>query len=115
MGGLRKKEEFLIFVGSLSKTLFGTATSEDIDQLNNNLFQVSKILHDNIELIKGSAGHMSTFQTLINSRLDKIVKNVKKTSLQNLRLIEAVNRDNLEALDFYANVTMQIIHLQQAN
>ena len=105
--GGKSKRALLNFMSRVFNGLFGVATQDDVDNLNNNVYRVSKMLHDNIELIKGSSDHMSSFQKIVNSRVDKLVTEIKTVSLRNLKLLEAMEKQHVLELDYFANVSMQ--------
>ncbi|CAG2186537.1 unnamed protein product [Mytilus edulis] len=76
---IRKHRAIVSFVGSLSKTLFGTATVGDVNILAAHINQLikrdSKINH----LLTQHGSHISSFMTLANHRMQNLKQGIKSS------------------------------------
>lgn len=77
----RKKKSLLPFVGDLSKSLFGTATMDDVNILKQH---VNSLIKSNIKVakfIKMQSHQFSSFMSAADNRFDNIQESVKENYL----------------------------------
>lgn len=77
----RKKKSLLPFVGDLSKSLFGTATMEDVNILKQH---VNSLIKNNLQVtkfIKMQSHQLSSYMTAAENRFDNIQESVKENFL----------------------------------
>lgn len=88
----RKKKSLLPFVGDLSKSLFGTATMEDVDILKQH---VNSLIKSNIKVakfIKMQSYQFSSFMTAADNRFDNIQESVKEKFLVITNLSQIITK-----------------------
>lgn len=76
-----KKKSLLPFVGDLSKSLFGTATMEDVNILKQH---VNSLIKNNLQVtkfIKMQSHQLSSYMTAAENRFDNIQESVKENFL----------------------------------
>lgn len=76
-----KKKSLLPFVGDLSKSLFGTATMEDVNILKQH---VNSLIKNNLQVtkfIKMQSHQLSSYMTAAENRFDNIQESVKEIFL----------------------------------
>ncbi|XP_071099911.1 uncharacterized protein [Haliotis cracherodii] len=73
----RSKRAVLSFVGSLSKTLFGTATTDDVNLLAKHINALTKHDINLSNVLKQHSSHLSSFMKLVDNRFKNALKGVK--------------------------------------
>ncbi|XP_069116722.1 LOW QUALITY PROTEIN: uncharacterized protein [Argopecten irradians] len=84
----RSKRGLLDFIGQISKSLFGTATSDDVEDLKRHMQVLN---NNNVKLAKAMASQshqLTSFISVVNERLDNIVEAVKSNHDQTVTLSE---------------------------
>ncbi|XP_062585333.1 uncharacterized protein LOC134246997 [Saccostrea cucullata] len=112
-GSSRSKRGLFDFVGQISKSLFGTATSDDINALKRHMQTLN---NNNVKLAQAMAlqdKHLSSFITAVDKRFN----NVMSAILQNHRDAVALNNlvhHSMDALDHEFVILSNLI-LKQTN
>lgn len=83
----RSKRALLPFVGELSKSLFGVATSNDVNVLAQHINQLTKNNNKVAKALKRYGGDFSSFVTHIDERLSNAMKGMKAESVTINRMI----------------------------
>ncbi|XP_067654068.1 uncharacterized protein [Haliotis asinina] len=112
----RSKRAVLSFVGSLSKTLFGTATTDDVNLLAKHINALTKHDINLSNVLQQHSAHLSSFMKLVDSRFKNALKGVKAnhdaltftaTAIQN-------NARNIQST-FTSLTSLLIDQIQKAN
>ena len=109
----RFKRGLFDFVGSISKSLFGTATTDDINALKRHMQTLN---NNNIKLAKAMAQqdeHLSSFISTVDERFQNVMSAVTKNHRDAIALSELAHR-SMDALDHEFQILSQLI-LQQTN
>lgn len=109
---LRSKRELFDFVGRISKSLFGTTISDDINTLQIHM----NTLNNNIKLAKAMAQqdrHLSFFILTVDKRFNNIMAAVQESHQDTVALSDLARR-SMDALDHYFVILSQLI-LKQTN
>ena len=77
----RGKRSLLPFIGQLSKALFGTATDDDVDTLNQHVNALTKRTQKLGIALEQHAQHLSSYITKANARMDNMVNGIKENEL----------------------------------
>ena len=72
----RVRKALLPFIGGLSKSLFGTATMEDVNILKQHINALTKNARQVSKFIKSQNQHLSSYMSTANERLDNIQQSV---------------------------------------
>ncbi|XP_033728641.1 uncharacterized protein LOC117317810 [Pecten maximus] len=84
----RSKRGLLDFIGQISKSLFGTATSDDVEDLKRHMQVLN---NNNVKLARAMASQshqLTSFMAAVDERLDNIVEIVKNNHDQTMTLSE---------------------------
>ncbi|CAC5362606.1 unnamed protein product [Mytilus coruscus] len=68
----RKSRALLPFIGSLSKSFFGTATMDDVNLLANHINKLVKRDRQMSHALEQHGSHISSFMKVVNHRFDKL-------------------------------------------
>ena len=74
----RSRRSLLPFLGDLSKTLFGTATVEDVNTLARHINALTKRSRSMATLLAQHEDGLSSYITSANNRMDSLMKGVKE-------------------------------------
>jgi hypothetical protein len=77
LGASRSKRGLMNFIGSLSKTLFGTATVDDINVLAQHVQSLNKIEFKLANNLKQHEEHVSSFMSIVDDRFDNAMEAIK--------------------------------------
>lgn len=96
----RKTRSLLPFVGSLSKSLFGTATMDDVNILASHINALTKTSNNIVNALQKHNEHITSFMSTSNKRMDnlqfgisnnfKAINQLSKTFFFNLQHLELV-------------------------
>lgn len=94
----RSKRGLLDFIGQISKSLFGTATSDDVEDLKRHMQVLN---NNNVKIAKAmahEAHELTSFMSAVNDRFDNVVKAVKLDHDQTMTLSQqfAASLDGME-------------------
>ena len=78
----RSRRSLLPFLGDLSKTLFGTATVEDVNTLARHINALTKRSRSMATLLAQHEDGFSSYITKANNRMDSLMKCVKENYIQ---------------------------------
>lgn len=109
----RSKRGLFDFVGRISKSLFGTATSDDINTLQRHMQTLN---NNNIKLAQAMAQqdqHLSSFVSTVDKRFNNIMAAVQKNHQDAVALSDLAHR-SMDALDHEFVILSQLI-LKQTN
>ncbi|OWF53805.1 transmembrane protein ORF68 [Mizuhopecten yessoensis] len=87
-GSRRSKRGLMDFIGDVSKSLFGTATSSDVDNLKQHMQAMN---NDNIKLAKAmtqEAHQLTSFVSTVNERFDNVIKAVRDNHDESVTLAQ---------------------------
>ena len=104
-----KERALLPIIGQLSKSLFGTASSEDVEILAKSVKQISETVNQELDIFKRTTGDMSSYMQKSNAQMDRLVKNVQDISLENFRFMENYTNDYNVRMSYANNVTLYMI------
>ena len=79
--GNRNSRSILPFVGDLSKSLFGTATFEDVQILANHVNALNKLTTKVVKTVQQHENDMSSYIKTVDDRINNIVKGIKENEL----------------------------------
>ena len=104
----RRTRSLLPFVGSLSKSLFGTATMEDVNILASHINSLTKTSMNVINALQKQNGQMTSFMATSNKRMDnlqsgisnnfKAISTLSKTFFIDLQHLQIVIENTTEIL-----------------
>ena len=83
----RSRRSLLPFIGQFSKTLFGTATTEDVNTLARHINALNTRTMGIAKALTQHGNHLSSFMSKANERMDNLLKGVK----ENNRAIKYIN------------------------
>ncbi|CAC5362566.1 unnamed protein product [Mytilus coruscus] len=72
-----KSRALLPFIGSLSKSFFGTATMDDVNLLANHINKLLKRDKQMSRALEQHGSHISSFMKVVNHRFDKLKKGMQ--------------------------------------
>ena len=77
----RGKRSLLPFLGQLSRSIFGTATVDDINVLSRHINELSRRTMKISNAIEQHGAHMSSYMEKANKRMDNLMQGVKNNDL----------------------------------
>ena len=77
----RSRRSLLPFIGQFSKTLFGTATIDDINVLARHMNAMTKRTRQMASILAQHENDLSSFVTKSNKRMDNLMKGIKDNNL----------------------------------
>ena len=77
----RSERSLLPFIGQFSKTLFGTATSDDINTLSRHINALSKRTNELGMALTQHGAHFSSYIRSANKRMDNLIKGVEDNEM----------------------------------
>lgn len=77
----RSRRSLLLFLGKLSKGLFGTATMDDVNILANHINKLTKMATGLAKALTQHENHLSSFIETANSRMDNLMSGIKNNML----------------------------------
>ncbi|CAG2224481.1 unnamed protein product [Mytilus edulis] len=98
----RKSRALLPFIGSLSKSFFGTATMDDVNLLANHINKLIKRDRQMSHALEQHGSHISSFMKVVNHRFDKL----KKGMNLNHKLANQILSSNKQFEILMANLSM---------
>lgn len=113
IGMSRSKRGLFDFVGKISKSLFGTATSDDIATLQRHMQTLN---NNNIQLAKAMAHqdqHLSSFIDAVDKRFNNVMSAILKNHQDAVALSDLAHR-SMDALDHEFIILTQLI-IKQTN
>ena len=108
------KRALLPFVGKIFSGLFGTSTQDDVDVLRNHLLEITQNNNQQLQVLKLSAQHMSSFALKTKESLDQLALQVKQTAFDNLDLLQKVSEKISSQMRFQEDITINTLKLQEA-
>ena len=111
--GRIRQRSLLPFIGDFSKSLFGTATSGDMEALAKHIDEIAVTQNRVTETIKKTVGDMTSYMTLNNKRFDAIVENLHDIVDDNMKMTDTLSTQTLTHTSFVSNVTTQTLQLKQ--
>ena len=76
----RTTRSVLPFIGDLSKNLFGTATTEDVQLLAKHINALNKLTNTVVKSVQQHEDQLSSYIQTVDNRINNIVKGSKKTN-----------------------------------
>ena len=98
IGRSRSKRGLVDFVGKISKSLFGTATSGDIEDLKRHMQVLN---NNNVKLAEAMANqdqHLSSFINTVDKRFSNVMAAIQKNHQDAVAISELAHR-SMDALD----------------
>ena len=77
----RTKRSILPFIGDLSKSLFGTATVEDVQLLAKHINALNRLTDNVVKSVQQHEDHLSSYIQTVDDRFTNIVKGIKENEL----------------------------------
>ena len=77
----RTKRSILPFIGDLSKSLFGTATVEDVQLLAKHINVLNRLTDNVVKSVQQHEDHLSSYIQTVDDRFTNIVKGIKENEL----------------------------------
>lgn len=77
----RRKRALLSFIGDLSKSIFGTATTKDVEMLARHINSLNKISRNVIKSVEQHENDLSSFMKATDERITNIVKGLEENHL----------------------------------
>ena len=77
----RSERSLLPFIGQFSKTLFGTATSDDVNTLSRHINALSKRTNELGMALTQHGAHFSSYIRSANKRMDNLIKGVEDNEM----------------------------------
>ncbi|XP_071088962.1 uncharacterized protein [Haliotis cracherodii] len=111
----RTKRAVLSFVGSLSKTLFGTATTNDVNILAQHINALTKQDINVAHTLQQHSEHLSSFMKLVDTRFKNAIKGVKANH-EAIRLTARAMEQNVKSIQstFVTLTSLLIDQIQKA-
>lgn len=109
----RSKRGLFDFIGKISKSLFGTATSDDIATIKRHMQVLNK---NNAKVVKAMAQqekHLSSFISTVNARFDNMMDAVSQNHRDSVALSKLVHT-SIDALE-HEFVILEELILRQTN
>ena len=105
----RKQRSLLPFIGSLSKSLFGTATLDDVNILASHINALNRETNKIAVALKQHGEHLSSFITIADKRMNNLMKGIKTNSMAISTMSEMVNKKFLNIEQAYMNMSRIIV------
>lgn len=93
----RQTRSLLPFVGSMSKSLFGTATMDDVNILASHINMLTRHTNQMANLLVQHSDHLSSFMKLTDSRMNNLKNGIKNNA--NAISLLATKLANVSELD----------------
>lgn len=77
----RGKRSLLPFIGQFSKSLFGTATTDDLNILARHINELTRRTMKIANSLEQHGTHMSSFMSKANTRMDNLMKGIKNNEM----------------------------------
>jgi len=105
----RSKRALLSFIGKFSKTLFGTATIDDVNILARHINALNKRTQSINEALVQHGEHLSSFMSMTNQRMSNLLKGVRENHLA-IQYVESQVQSNAKSLsDVFDEMTGLLI------
>lgn len=111
IGSSRQKRGLFDFVGKISKSLFGTATSDDINALKRHMQTLN---NNNVKLAQAMAQqdhHLSSFISTVDKRFNNVMSAVQKNHQDAIALSNLAHR-SMDALEHEFVILSELIFRQ---
>ncbi len=90
--GSRKSRALLTFIGDLSHTLFGTATSKEVETLREDINTIVRQTNVISHSFSNHAGKMESYMTAVDERITKIMSSVQANHTELNEVIYQTNK-----------------------
>ncbi|WAR19936.1 Y068-like protein [Mya arenaria] len=112
----RSRRSLLPFIGKFSRTLFGTATVDDVNILANHINALMKRERSIADALVQHGQHLSSFMATSNNRMDNLLQGVKENHLA-IEYIENQVRHNARNIQetFQDMTSLLVSQLQVSN
>ena len=107
----RSRRSLLPFIGGLSKSLFGTATTDDVNMLARHINALNKRTRDIATVLTQHENHLSSFIVKSNHRMDQLMQGVKDNYIA-INYIHAQLEKTTETLEESFQQMLSILALQ---
>ncbi|MES9881484.1 MAG: envelope fusion protein [Sedimenticola sp.] len=115
----RTKRALLSFVGQLSRTIFGTATVDDVEMLARHINKLTQKSFDITKALQQHGAHMSSYIAIANKRMDNLMQGIEENEQAISYVHSQIQRTfrNLEATFAHMNSLLltQIEHSNHLN
>ncbi|XP_060591477.1 uncharacterized protein LOC132746373 [Ruditapes philippinarum] len=78
----RRRRSLLPFIGQLSKSIFGTATSEDVNMLARHVNALTRKTYKILNSLEQHGNHLSSFMQTANKRMDNLLDGIKTNKIE---------------------------------
>ena len=78
----RRRRSLLPFIGQLSKSIFGTATSEDVNMLARHINSITRKTNKILNSLEQHGNHLSSFMQTANNRMDNLLEGIKTNKIE---------------------------------
>lgn len=99
------------FVGTLSKSLFGTATVQDVSVLRTQIKQVAESQNHEIDVMKKTVDDMSSFVVKSQDAFEKLGEQIENATEESFRFVEMKSREIGHHIMYVSNMSAAAIEL----
>src|SRR3989442_7821816 len=96
----------LPFLGTFISSVTGLALQSDLEKLQANIVQIADFVNKETNVSSKFVSDTTVLVKLTNTRVDNLIDEMNNRSLTTLKLIEQIDSDNTQLVDFYANLTL---------
>lgn len=112
----RTKRALLNFIGKFSKTLFGTATVDDVNVLAKHINALTKRTKNLGDALVQHNQHLSSFMQSANQRMDNLMQGIKENNIAIHYVTTQLKRSESSLQRTFQDMTAVLVHqLQNAN
>ncbi|XP_062574148.1 uncharacterized protein LOC134235987 [Saccostrea cucullata] len=101
----RQLRALLPFIGSLSKSIFGTATIDDVNILAGHINALNRKTENIVKALQQHGSHLSSFITVSNHRMDNLAAGIKENSEYISKIATAFNNKLYDLEKSFVNVS----------
>lgn len=111
----RSRRSLLHFIGQFSKTLFGTATIEDVNVLAKHINALTKRTAHIAHALVQHNDHLSSFMAQMNKRMDTLMAGIKENNLAIQYIHSQVTRTSQSLQAAFEEMTMLLVNQMQTS
>jgi hypothetical protein len=102
----RQTRALLPILGTWISSITGLALQSDLEKLQANMVQIADFVNKESNVSTKFISDTTLLVKLTNARVDNLISEMNHRSLTTLKLLEQVDDDVTQLVDFYANLTL---------
>ncbi|XP_060564413.1 uncharacterized protein LOC132723667 [Ruditapes philippinarum] len=107
----RRRRSLLPFIGQLSKSLFGTATEEQVNMLARHINALTRKTMKILDTLEQHGDHLSSFMQTANARMDNLMDGIKTNKIE-IGYVHNLLISSTKNLQYNFNKMMETLTLQ---